>query len=165
MLTSTSPKSKHGSVESKGIKWVCCKIGSIVWGRCILHFYTKSAKAQRIRLCPNLVAGLVRPQWGSWERESWLGSLGDNPRCNVTVTTTSSTQRPIREGRESPANQRPWFIVSSRSRPHHGPGDSREPLTPWLWPRLRPSPLQLVYCQYIHVTASHCITLSKRLRN
>ena len=34
-----------------------------------MHFYTKSAKAQRICLCPNLVAGLVRPQWGSWERE------------------------------------------------------------------------------------------------
>ena len=76
------------TVLSKGIKWVCCKIGSIVWVRCILHFYTKSPKAQRICLCPNLVAGLVRPQWGSWERESWLGSLGDNPRCNVTVTTT-----------------------------------------------------------------------------
>ena len=95
------------------------------------------------------------------ERESWLGSLGDNPRCNVTVTTTFQ---------HSATNQ-------------SGPGVSSQsealvrrqlqvPAASWTWrqqrasqrPRQRPSPLQLVYCQYIHVTASHSNTMSKQLR-
>ena len=108
---------------------------------------------------------------GSWGRADWV--FGDNPRCNVTVTTTfhqsASQPRPIRAGRRPAANQRPGFSVGSWSRAHHKEAGERRAasLTSRLRVQLDPDRGHLfsysanIYGQYIQVTKIHCNAMSK----